>query len=205
MPLEELVRQPDGLVIRCLRNLGPYENNIFLISHAESAEGYVVDGGYEPEQIASAAKGTTVRGILVTHGHRDHHEHVGDLKPLLGAPVGIGIDDAVELSIEPDTLIVDQQVFSFGPLALQAIHTPGHTPGSTCFLIGQHLFTGDTLFPGGPGNTQRDPVRFERIIASIRERLFSLPDETIVYPGHGRDTTIGAERPHLDEWIARGW
>jgi len=83
-----------------LRNLGPYENNIFLISHAESAEGYVVDGGYEPEQIASAAKGTTVRGILVTHGHRDHHEHVGDLKPLLGAPVGIGIDDAVELSIE---------------------------------------------------------------------------------------------------------
>jgi len=205
MPLEDLVRQPDGLVIRCLRNLGPYENNIFLISHEESGEGYVVDGGYEPEQIAAAADGLTVRGILITHGHRDHHEQVGDLKPLLHAPVGIGIDDAVELSIEPDTLIVDQQVFSFGPLALQAIHTPGHTPGSTCFVIGQHLFTGDTLFPGGPGNTQHDPIRFERIISSIRERLFSLPDDTVVYPGHGRDTTIGTERPHLDEWIARGW
>lgn len=205
MPLENLVQESDGLVIRCLRNLGPYGNNIFLISHAESGEGYVIDGGFEPRQISDAATGMQVRGILITHGHRDHHEHVGELKPLLGAPVGIGIDDAVELSIEPDTLIVDQQSFNFGPLTLQAIHTPGHTPGSTCFLIGSHLFTGDTLFPGGPGNTQRDPVRFERIIASIRERLFSLPDDTVVYPGHGRDTTIGAERPHLDEWIARGW
>ncbi len=205
MPLENLVQESDGLVIRCLRNLGPYENNIFLISHAESGEGYVIDGGFEPRQISDAATGMQVRGILITHGHRDHHEHVGELKPLLGAPVGIGIDDAVELSVEPDTLIVDQQSFNFGPLTLQAIHTPGHTPGSTCFLIGSHLFTGDTLFPGGPGNTQRDPVRFERIIASIRERLFSLSDDTVVYPGHGRDTTIGAERPHLDEWIARGW
>jgi len=107
--------------------------------------------------------------------------------------------------VSPDSLIVDQQVLNFGALSLQAIHTPGHTPGSTCFLIGKHLFTGDTLFPGGPGNTQHDPVRFERIIASIRERLFSLPDETVVYPGHGLDTTIGRERPHLEEWIARGW
>jgi glyoxylase-like metal-dependent hydrolase (beta-lactamase superfamily II) len=205
MPLEELVRQPDGLVVRCLRNVGPYENNIFLISHADSGETYVIDAGYEPEQIAAAVKDNTVRGVLITHGHRDHHEHVHDLKVLLGVPVAIGLDDAVELSIEPDGLIVDQQSFNFGPLAMQAIHTPGHTPGSTCFLIGTHLFTGDTLFPGGPGNTQRDPVRFERIISSIRERLFTLPDETVVYPGHGRDTTIGQERPHLDEWIARGW
>ena len=205
MPLEELVRDADGLVVRCLRNLGPYENNIFLISHAESGEGYVLDAGYEPEQIAAACDGLSVRGILITHGHRDHHEHVGDLKPMLGAPVSIGIDDAAELSIQADNLIVDQQVLSFGPLSLQAIHTPGHTPGSTCFLIGKHLFTGDTLFPGGPGNTQRDPVRFDRIISSVRERLFSLPDETVVYPGHGRDTTIGTERPHLEEWIARGW
>jgi glyoxylase-like metal-dependent hydrolase (beta-lactamase superfamily II) len=205
MPLEELAHQPDGLVVRCIRNLGPYENNIFIVSDANSGEGYVLDGGYEPAEIARAASGLNVKAILITHGHRDHHEHVGELKPLLGAPVAIGIDDATQLSIEPDSLIVDQQSFNFGGLTLQAIHTPGHTPGSTCFLIGKHLFTGDTLFPGGPGNTQKDPVRFERIIASIRERLFSLPDHTVIYPGHGRDTTIGHERPHLEEWIARGW
>jgi glyoxylase-like metal-dependent hydrolase (beta-lactamase superfamily II) len=181
------------------------ENNVFIVSDADSGEAYVLDAGYEPKRIAEAARGLNVKAIVVTHGHRDHHENVGALKGLLGAPVAIGIDDAAMLSIEPDTLIVDQQSLSFGPHVLHAIHTPGHTPGSTCFLYGQHLFTGDTLFPGGPGNTQKDPVRFERIISSIRERLFALPDETVVYPGHGRDTTIGAERPHLEEWIARGW
>jgi glyoxylase-like metal-dependent hydrolase (beta-lactamase superfamily II) len=205
MALEQLVHEPDGLVVRCLRNVGPYENNIFLVSDAVSGEGYVLDGGYEPQQIADAADGLNVRSIVITHGHRDHHENVGTLKGLLKVPVAIGIDDAAQLSIEPDALIVDQQVLSFGGYALQAIHTPGHTPGSTCFLVGKHLFTGDTLFPGGPGNTQKDPLRFERIISSIRDRLFTLPDDTLVYPGHGRDTTIGAERPHLEEWIARGW
>jgi glyoxylase-like metal-dependent hydrolase (beta-lactamase superfamily II) len=206
LTVEQLVKNSDGLVVQCLRNIGPYENNIFILSDAASHEAYVLDAGFEPEQIAAAANGLKVKAILITHGHQDHHANVGKLKELLKAPVGIGIDDAAQLSIEPDLLIVDQQSFSVGPHAFQAIHTPGHTPGSTCFLLdSSHLFTGDTLFPGGPGNTQKDPVRFERIISSIRERLFNLPDETVVYPGHGRDTTIGHERPHLDEWIARGW
>jgi glyoxylase-like metal-dependent hydrolase (beta-lactamase superfamily II) len=203
--IEQLARGPAGLVIRCLRDIGPFQNNIFLVSDEPSREAYVLDGGPEPEAIAAAAADLNVKAILITHGHRDHHEHVGELKALLRVPVGIGMDDAAQLSIEPDFLIVDQQSFSFGPHTLRAIHTPGHTPGSTCFLYADHLFTGDTLFPGGPGNTQHDPVRFERIISSIRERLFVLPDATTVYPGHGRDTTIGAERPQLDEWIARGW
>jgi glyoxylase-like metal-dependent hydrolase (beta-lactamase superfamily II) len=203
--IEELVRSAGGLVICCLRNVGSLENNIFIVSDAMTGEAYVIDAGYEPEAVARAADGLRVKAILVTHGHRDHHENARVLKGLLGAPVAIGIDDAAQLSVEPDVLIVDQQTFAFGAHALRAIHTPGHTPGSTCFVYREHLFTGDTLFPGGPGNTQNDPIRFERIIASIRERLFSLPDETNVYPGHGRDTTIGRERPHLEEWIARGW
>ena len=105
----------------------------------------------------------------------------------------------------------DGEEFKVGKIKIKALHTPGHTLESTCYLLidkegkDHAIFTGDTLFPGGPGNTQKDSVRFERIIASIRERLFTLSDDTVVYPGHGRDTTIGAERPHLDEWIARGW
>ena len=205
MRIEDLGRE-DGVVIRCLRNIGPYENNIFVVSDDASGEAFVIDAGYEPERVAEAATGLNVREILITHGHTDHHEHVADLKAQLHrARVGIGIDDAALLSVEPDDLIVDQQALNFGEHVLRAIHTPGHTPGSTCFLVGTHLFTGDTLFPGGPGNTQRDALRFERIIVSIRDRLFTLPDETVVHPGHGRDTTIGAEKPHLEEWIARGW
>jgi glyoxylase-like metal-dependent hydrolase (beta-lactamase superfamily II) len=205
IPVEQLARGPQGLVIQCLRNIGPYENNIFIVSDESTREAYVFDGGFEPEAIAAAASGLNVKAIIVTHGHRDHHENVATLKGLLRAPVAIGMDDAPLLSVDPDFLIVDQQTLSFGPHTLQAIHTPGHTPGSTCYVYDGHLFSGDTLFPGGPGNTQKDPVRFERIIASVRDRLFTLGDDVVVHPGHGRDTTIGAERPHLDEWIARGW
>ena len=167
----------------------------------------MLDGGYEPEPIAAAADGLNVKAIIVTHGHRDHHENVGDVEGTAArAPVAIGIDDAAQLSVEPD--FADRR----SAVAVVRAARPAGDPHAGAYArfdvlscIGGHLFTGDTLFPGGPGNTQKDPVRFERIIASMRDRLFTLGDEIVVHPGHGRDTTIGAERPHLDEWIARGW
>src|SRR5260370_9801571 len=119
MTVEELARQPDGLIVRCLRNIGPYENNIFIVSDAESGEAYVLDGGFEPELIAETASGLRVKAIIVTHGHRDHHENVGTLKGLLKVPVAIGIDDAAILSVEPDQLSVVQQSVVLGPPALQ--------------------------------------------------------------------------------------
>ena len=105
-----------------------------------------------------------------------------------------------------DFVIPDDEVIAVGDLRLRTIHNPGHTPGSTCFLLEGHpiLFSGDTLFPGGPGNTKFEDGDFEQIIQSIDRRLFTLPADAVL-PGHGLDTTIGTERPHLDEWVERGW
>jgi len=192
-----------GLGVKKLE-VGTFENNVYVLRDVGTNEAYVVDAGYEPEAIAEAARGLTTLGILITHGHPDHHEHVREVRDLLHAPVGIGADDAALLP-GTDFTIADGDTFRFGGHEITAIHTPGHTPGSTCLLLGRRLFTGDTLFPGGPGNTQKDPVRFAGIMQSLRQRLFTLPDDTAVCPGHGRDTTLGAERPHLDEWAARGY
>jgi glyoxylase-like metal-dependent hydrolase (beta-lactamase superfamily II) len=186
-------------------HVGQYPNEIYVISDPATREAWVVDAGYEPERIAAAVNGLTVRGILITHGHLDHHEHLDELRRLLGVPAGIGRADESMLSVKADFLIDDGQELPFGTQRLRALHTPGHTPGSTCFLVGKHLFTGDTLFPGGPGNTKSATGDFPTIIRSIRERLFTLPEDTHVYPGHGNDTTIGNEAPHLQEWIDRGW
>ncbi len=193
----------DGVRIVKLE-VGTMENNIYVLADS-SGEAYVIDGGYEPEAIREVAAGLRVKAILVTHGHFDHHEHVGELRDLLRAPVGVGEADAELLSAKADFLVRDGDTFELGARPMRAIHTPGHTPGSTCFLLSDRLFTGDTLFPGGPGNTKNDPVRFAEIIRSISDRLFTLPDETVICPGHGRDTTIGTERPELPAWIERGW
>jgi glyoxylase-like metal-dependent hydrolase (beta-lactamase superfamily II) len=185
--------------------VGSMGNNCYILIDEPTGEAIIIDAAWEADRILKEAAGLKVQRILTTHGHHDHHDALDPVRAQLGVPGGIGGGDADLLKTPPDFTIQDGEVFRFGSQELRSIHTPGHTPGSTCFLIDQHLFTGDTLFPGGPGNTKGDQQRFAEIIESIRTRLFTLPEETTVYPGHGKDTTIGTEKPHLQEWIDRGW
>jgi glyoxylase-like metal-dependent hydrolase (beta-lactamase superfamily II) len=142
-----------------------------------------------------------VRRVLETHGHWDHIQAVPELREA-GYSVGVTAEDAGMLP-SYDEVIEDDTVIDVGRLRLRTIHTPG----SMCFLLEDHpiLFSGDTLFPGGPGNTSNEGGDFPTIISSVDTKLFPLPADTIVLPGHGARTTIGAERPHLQEWIDRGW
>lgn len=190
------------LILRKME-VGTMENNVYVLECPETHSSLIVDGCFEPDEIISGAGGTEVAGILQTHGHRDHIQALVALKKRLGVPVHAHPGD--DYPVEIDNALSDGDLVSFGNREVRAIHTPGHTPGGTCFLLGHHLIAGDTLFPGGPGNTSGNRGHFEQIIDAIERKLFTLPDETRVYPGHGRDTTIGAERPHLHEWKDRGW
>jgi glyoxylase-like metal-dependent hydrolase (beta-lactamase superfamily II) len=186
-------------------NVGPYENNAFVVRCTETGEGALVDAANEHDRLVQVCRAAGVRRVLTTHGHWDHIQAVGPLRDA-GLDIAIGADDTFMLDTY-DTTMVDDEVITVGRLRLRTIHNPGHTPGSISFLLEGHpvLFTGDTLFPGGPGNTRLDHADFATIIESIDRRLFTLPAETLVFPGHGLDTTIGHERPHLQEWVDRGW
>jgi glyoxylase-like metal-dependent hydrolase (beta-lactamase superfamily II) len=185
--------------------VGTFENVVYLVRDPDSREGFIIDAGWEPDKIAQAAADMQVKGVLITHGHWDHHDELDALKAKLGVPAGLGELDQDMLKSRPDFLIQDRQELPFGKSVIRAIHTPGHTPGSTCFTVGNLLFSGDTLFPGGVGNTKSTTGHFFTIIRSVEYRLMSLPDDTVIYPGHGKPSTIGAEKPSLPEWKARGW
>ncbi len=188
--------------------VGPVDNNVFVVRCTETGDAALIDAANEHDQLLELAEATGVRTILETHGHWDHVQAIPAMREA-GYQVGITAEDAPMLEdMTYDYLLENETVIEVGKLRLETILNPGHTPGSMSFKIHDHpvLFSGDTLFPGGPGATKFEGGSFETIIESIDRLLFAKLDaDTIVMPGHGGDTTIGAERPSLDEWIARGW
>jgi len=186
--------------------VGPMDNNVFVLRCRQSGEAVLVDAANEHDKLLELCRRLNVGKVLETHGHWDHIQAVPAVRDA-GYDVGVTADDAGMLP-SYDFLIEDDSVIQVGRLRLHTILTPGHTPGSICFQVegSPVVFSGDTLFPGGPGATRFPGGDFPTIVRSIEDRLFArLPDDVIVMPGHGEDTTIGTERPHLQEWIDRGW
>ena len=185
--------------------VGPYDNNVFVLRCRQTGDAVLIDAANEHEMLLELCQGLGVRQVIETHGHWDHIQAVPQLRDA-GYSVHVTAEDAAMLP-SYDEILEDESVIDVGRLRLHTILTPAHTPGSMSFRLegSPILFSGDTLFPGGPGNTKTDLGDFDTIIESVDRKLFTLPADTLVLPGHGDDTSIGAERPHLQEWIDRGW
>ncbi|GIJ12403.1 MBL fold metallo-hydrolase [Micromonospora andamanensis] len=203
------VRELDKLTITKV-SVGPMDNNAYLLRCADTGEQVLIDAANEAPRLLELIGDAGLATVVTTHQHMDHWVGLEEVVAKTGARALVHADDADGLPIEAQPL-TDGDVVPVGHCALEVIHLRGHTPGSVALLYRDpggvpHLFTGDSLFPGGVGNTDRDPQRFAALIDDVEHKLFDrLPDETWFYPGHGRDSTLGAERPHLAEWRARGW
>jgi glyoxylase-like metal-dependent hydrolase (beta-lactamase superfamily II) len=187
--------------------VGPVDNNVFVVRCTATGDAVLLDAANEHDKLLELCQRLGVKRVLETHGHWDHIQAVPAMREA-GYEVAVTKLDAPKLDeVGYDVFLDDTEVIEVGKLRLHAIHNPGHTSGSISFALDKTplLFSGDTLFPGGPGNTSFEDGDFDTIIRSIKDKLFVFPDDTIVLPGHGDDTTIGAERPHLEEWIERGW
>jgi glyoxylase-like metal-dependent hydrolase (beta-lactamase superfamily II) len=205
MPLDTLHFEDNQAEIHKLV-VGPVDNNVFVLRCKQTGGAVLLDAANEHEKLLQLCQALNVGKVLETHGHWDHIQAVPAVRDA-GYEVGVTGADAGMLP-SYDFVLEDDSVIQVGRLRLHTILTPGHTPGSMCFRLegSPVLFSGDTLFPGGPGATKFPGGDFAAIIRSIEDRLFShLPAETMVLPGHGADTTIGEEQPHLQEWIDRGW
>ena len=185
------------------------DNNVWIVGDDE--EVLVIDAAHDHRPIVEVATGRRVTAIVLTHAHNDHVNAAPALADAVGAPLLLHPDDLMlwQETIpdrEPERPLEDGEVLRAGGAELRVIHTPGHSPGGCCLHHAADgvLFSGDTLFQGGPGATGRSFSDFPTIIASIEQRLLTLPPETVVHTGHGESTTIGNEAPHLDDWVARG-
>jgi glyoxylase-like metal-dependent hydrolase (beta-lactamase superfamily II) len=186
--------------------VGPVANNVYVVRCRQSGSAVLIDAANEHDRLLRVAQRLGVALVLETHGHWDHIGAVEQVRDA-GLEVWVRAEDAGRLP-SYDQLLDDDAVIEMGALRLRTLHTPGHTAGSICFALEGTplLFTGDTLFPGGPGNTAPDDADFGTIIRSIEDRIFKpFVSDTIIWPGHGAPSTLGVEQPHLDEWIARGW
>lgn len=203
------VHELPGLMISKLA-VGPYDNNTYLLRCRTTGAQVLVDAAAEPGRIMDLIGPDGVSLIITTHRHPDHWQALQEVVDLTGAPTAAHRLDAPGIPVPTDVLLDDGDRIDVGDCSLEAIHLVGHTPGSIALLYDDpdgppHLITGDCLFPGGVGKTH-SADEFDSLYADVTTKLFDrLPDETWVYPGHGWDTTIGAERPHLQEWRARGW
>jgi glyoxylase-like metal-dependent hydrolase (beta-lactamase superfamily II) len=210
------VRQLPDVVLR-KASVSSMDNNAYLLTDRATGRQLLIDAADDaPRLLALVTEGVPDGGqgldlVVTTHRHWDHHRALAAVLDATGARSAAGRDDAPHLPVAPDVVLDHGDIVSVGATALDVVHLRGHTPGSVALVLragdgSTHVFTGDSLFPGGVGNTDRDPQRFARLLGDVEERLFGvLPDDTRVYPGHGGDTMLGAERPHLEEWRERGW
>jgi glyoxylase-like metal-dependent hydrolase (beta-lactamase superfamily II) len=191
--------------------VGGMNNNAYLLRSRFTGDQILIDAAAEPDRLVQLIGADGISGVVTTHQHADHWGALREVVSATGAQTYAHPDDAGGIGVETEILLRDGDRLAFGDIELGVIHLVGHTPGSIALVYDDpegapHLFTGDTLFPGGPGNTQGDVARFTSLMDDLEAKVFGvLPDETWVYPGHGHDTTLGAERPHLPEWRARGW
>lgn len=202
------VRELPGLTMTKVQ-VGDFENDVYVL-RADDGSTVLIDAAAEPDRLLDLV-GDRLDLVVTTHQHRDHWAALADVVAATGAPVAIGEPDADGVDVPITDKLHDGELITVGPIELEVIRITGHTPGGVALLYKgdperPHLFTGDSLFPGGVGNTFKNDDLFRQLIGDVETKLFDrLPDETWIYPGHGNDTTLGVERPHLPEWHARGW
>jgi glyoxylase-like metal-dependent hydrolase (beta-lactamase superfamily II) len=203
------IRELPGLTISKLA-VSDMANNVYLLRSTATGDAVLVDAAAEPDAVLALVGDAPLRTVVTTHGHWDHHRALPQVVEATGAETVAHPDDADDLPVPVQRPVRHGDTVTVGDQTLEVVHLRGHTPGSIALVwrgpddAGTHLFTGDSLFPGGPGRTT-NPTDFTSLMDDLEARIFPLPDDTWFYPGHGKDSTLGAERPHLSEWRARGW